>query len=74
MTIESLRHVCVKHDDGDSLLVFLCVTVISSPIFFLYCAFTAAFLTQTVQLDDATVKFEIWYVQERKSLVLRWVE
>jgi hypothetical protein len=22
----------------------------------------AAFLTQTVQLDDATVKFEIWYV------------
>jgi small GTP-binding protein len=23
---------------------------------------TAAFLTQTVQLDDATVKFEIWYV------------
>ena len=23
--------------------------------------FAAAFLTQTVQLDDATVKFEIWY-------------
>lgn len=23
---------------------------------------SAAFLTQTVQLDDATVKFEIWYV------------
>lgn len=26
----------------------------------LLCAFAAAFLTQTVCLDDTTVKFEIW--------------
>jgi len=26
----------------------------------IYCIFVAAFLTQTVMLDDTTVKFEIW--------------
>jgi len=60
--------------DGDSLSVFSSVSrVIISPPFFLllHYSFTAAFLTQTVQLDDATVKFEIWYVEERKILVLR---
>ena len=31
------------------------LVVLSTPRYF-----TAAFLTQTVQLDDATVKFEIW--------------
>lgn len=47
---------------------FLSVVIIRSfrvlfvTVFFTHCfdSFTAAFLTQTVQLDDATVKFEIW--------------
>ena len=47
--------------------IFVAVAAISTVTLvshaFLSCiSSTAAFLTQTVQLDDSTVKFEIWYV------------
>lgn len=33
---------------------------LSEPTYHFFFSFTAAFLTQTVCLDDTTVKFEIW--------------
>lgn len=53
----------------------LAVRIIGSILFsvktFIYIYFSAAFLTQTVCLDDTTVKFEIWDTagQERVFII-----